>query len=76
MRTAPCKGCTDRHETCHCICEKYQDYLFDKKQINDKIAKEKMIDYTLSELEGNRLGRMRMSQPSGLQRKNLRPRSK
>lgn len=32
MNNSPCRGCPDRNETCHSLCEKYLSY----KQNNDE----------------------------------------
>lgn len=36
-----CKGCPDRRDGCHAICESYQAYRAEKDKINKQIRTEK-----------------------------------
>lgn len=37
----PCKDCTDRHEGCHATCEKYLECAKKRKEMNEKMRREK-----------------------------------
>lgn len=42
---APCKDCPDRHQGCHCECEKYKVFRKERDEINSTIQKAKELEY-------------------------------
>lgn len=54
---APCKDCPDRHLHCHSECEKYIQFVKDKKIYDDFVYKQKLANQDLRSYEINKIKR-------------------
>ena len=51
-RTAPCKGCPDRHTACHDTCERYQKFNAIREEIRQRRAQEGEAIAGIMEVKG------------------------
>jgi hypothetical protein len=54
MISAPCKNCEDRSVFCHTFCERYKAFRDAKDRENEKLQKDRQVDYNLNATEVER----------------------